>query len=62
MTGGVEPWAVLVLLLLANLVGVWAGRGSRATADQLDLELARVEITRLQRIIREQHDRIRPLT
>lgn len=49
-----EPWQVLALLLLANLLGVWAGRGSRHASAVVDLELARADIARLEGIIADQ--------
>lgn len=46
MIGDLDGWTLL-LALFAYGLGVWAGRGWRATATELDLELARRQLDAL---------------
>lgn len=46
MIGDLDGWTLL-LALFAYGLGVWAGRGWRTTATELDLELARRQLDAL---------------
>ena len=53
----IDGWLALGLLLFTYAVGLWAGRGWRATRTEVDLELAQREIRVLSTALHEARGR-----